>query len=84
MSAKVGKVVTQSGISAIQEQIVKLVPHPHKIVSVLGKIPPAYKKIFQSLEMVSTIPGYVFSSSPQTLRVVDLLVAVLVETDLRL
>jgi hypothetical protein len=57
MSSKVGKVITQNGLVAIQVQIVKLVPQPYKIVSVLGKIPPAYRQIFQGIEIINSIPG---------------------------
>jgi hypothetical protein len=51
-------VVTADGIKAVQDQIVKLVPHPFKIVSVIGKIPPDFKKEFRSLEDVVSISGY--------------------------
>eukprot|EP01127_Copromyxa_protea_P015556 TRINITY_DN4488_c0_g1_i2.p1 TRINITY_DN4488_c0_g1~~TRINITY_DN4488_c0_g1_i2.p1 ORF type:complete len:1740 (+),score=308.01 TRINITY_DN4488_c0_g1_i2:97-5220(+) len=55
LSNKVGKVITTNGIVAVQEQLVKLVPSPFKIISVVGKIPHTHKKVIDTLESIKSI-----------------------------
>jgi hypothetical protein len=51
----VGKVITNNGVVAVQEQLVKLVPRPYKIISVVGKIPHTHKKVIDTLETTQSI-----------------------------
>lgn len=63
LSNKIGKVITNNGVVAVQEQLVKLVPRPYKIISVLGKIPHTHKKVFETLEHTKSISEYVLFPS---------------------
>lgn len=51
--------ITTPGVVAVQEQLVKLVASPFKIISVVGKIPHTHKKVFETLEHTKSISEYV-------------------------
>lgn len=66
--------ITLEGIKAVQDQIVKLVPRPYKIVSIIGKIPNEFKKEFEMLEGVNSITGYTLHPNTFLLHIFQLLI----------